>query len=178
MNTFLSDNTIVITDVGDSLFGAADLSIHRKTEFLGPAYYASMGFAVPAAVGAEIADPRLRPLVIVGDGAFQMTGMELSTAVRYGLKPIVIVLNNGGYGTERHMQDGPYNDILRWQYSRLPEVLGAGKGFIVETEEQLETALAGALAHTESFSLIEVRLDPLDRSLALERLAKGLAKRL
>ncbi len=178
INTFLSDNTIVITDVGDSLFGAADLSIHQKTEFLGPAYYASMGFAVPAAVGAEIADPALRPLVIVGDGAFQMTGMELSTAVRYGLKPIVIVLNNGGYGTERHMQDGPYNDVLRWQYSRLPDLLGAGKGFIVETEADLESALCGALAYKESFSLIEVRLDPLDRSPALERLAKGLAKRL
>jgi TPP-dependent 2-oxoacid decarboxylase len=178
LNTFLSDNTIVITDVGDSLFGAADLPIHQKTEFLGPAYYASMGFAVPAAVGAEIADPKLRPLVIVGDGAFQMTGMELSTAVRHGLRPIVVVLNNRGYGTERHMQDGPYNDVLQWQYSRIPEVLGAGKGFIVETEGQLEAALTGALAYTESFSLIEVRLDPLDRSPALERLAKGLAKRL
>ncbi len=178
LNTFLSDETVVITDVGDALFGAAELCIHQKTEFLGPAYYASMGFAVPAAVGVEIADPKSRPLVIVGDGAFQMTGMELSTVVRHGLKPIVIVLNNGGYGTERHMQDGPYNDILRWQYSRIPELLGAGKGFVVETEAELETALAGALVYTKSFSLIEVRLDPLDRSPALERLAKGLAKRL
>lgn len=178
LGSFLSDSTIVISDVGDALFGAADLPIHRKTEFLGPAYYASMGFAVPASIGVEIAEPKLRPLVIVGDGAFQMTGMELSTTVRHGLKPIVVVLNNRGYGTERHMQDGPYNDVLQWKYSRLPEVLGAGKGFIVETEAELETALAGALAYTESFSLIEVRLDPLDRSAALERLAEGLAKRL
>ena len=178
LNTFLSDNTIVITDVGDSLFGAADLSIHRGTEFLGPAYYASMGFAVPAALGAQIADPKLRPLVIVGDGAFQMTGIELSTVIKYHLNPIVLVLNNRGYGTERHMQDGPYNDLLEWRYSRLPELLGAGKGFVVETEGDLDTALAGALANTESFSLVEVRLDKLDRSMALERLAKGLAKRL
>jgi indolepyruvate decarboxylase len=178
LNSFLSDNTIVVTDVGDSLFGAADLCIHRKTEFLGPAYYASMGFAVPAAIGAEIANPALRPLVLVGDGAFQMTGMELSTAVRNRLRPIVIVLNNGGYGTERHMKDGPYNDVLPWQYSRIPDLLGSGKGFVVETEDQLETSLAAAAANTESFSLIDLHLDPLDRSPALERLASRLAKRL
>jgi indolepyruvate decarboxylase len=137
-----------------------------------------MGFAVPAAVGVEIAEPKMRPLVIVGDGAFQMTGMELATAVRHRLRPIVILLNNRGYGTERHMQDGPYNDVLEWRYSRIPDVLGAGKGFVVETEGGLETALAGALENTTSFSLVEVRLDQLDRSAALERLAKGLAKRL
>jgi len=178
LNSFLTDNTIVVTDVGDALFGAADLSLHRKREFLGPAYYASMGFAVPAAIGAEIANPHLRPLVLVGDGAFQMTGMELSAAVRYGLKPIVIVLNNGGYGTERQIQDGPYNDVLRWSYSRMPELLGAGKGFVVDTEGELESALTAAAANTESFSIIDLHIDPHDRSPALERLAERLAKRL
>jgi len=78
---------------------------------LGTAYYASMGFAVPAAIGAQLARPERRPLVLVGDGAFQMTGMELTTAARYHLNPIVIVLNNAGYGTERRIQDGPYNDV-------------------------------------------------------------------
>lgn len=178
INDFLRDDTIVISDVGDSLFGAADLSIHKRTEFLGPAYYASMGFAVPAAVGAEIADPSLRPLVLVGDGAFQMTGMELATVVRNHLRPIVIVLNNRGYGTERHMQDGPYNDLLEWNYSKVPDVLGRGRGFVVETETQLDEALAAAEANEESFSLIEVRLDQMDRSPALQRLAERLAKRL
>ena len=61
LNSFLEDNTIVVTDVGDALFGAADLFIHKRTEFLGPAYYASMGFAVPAALGAEIANPEAAP---------------------------------------------------------------------------------------------------------------------
>lgn len=178
LNGFLADNTIVVADVGDALFSAADLFIHHRTEFLGPAYYASMGFAVPAAIGAELADPTLRPLVIVGDGAFQMTGMELSTAVRNGLNPIVIVLNNSGYGTERHLQDGPYNDILRWRYHKLPEVLGAGRGWLVETERELDHALGEARAHTLGFSLIDVRLDPCDRSPALQRLAERLAKRL
>ena len=68
--------------------------IHRQTEFLSPAYYTSMGFAVPAALGVMVARPELRPIVLVGDGAFQMTGMELSTIVRHGFNPIVIVLDN------------------------------------------------------------------------------------
>ncbi len=178
LNAFLTDNTIVVADVGDAMFGAADLYIHHRTEFLGPAYYASMGFAVPASIGAQLANPKLRPLVLVGDGAFQMTGMELSTAVRYDLNPVVVVLNNRGYGTERHMQDGPYNDVLPWNYNRVPEVLGAGRGFVIETEEQLDQALFAAERHQESFCLLDVRLDPLDRSPALQRLAQRLAKKL
>jgi TPP-dependent 2-oxoacid decarboxylase len=178
LNSFLRDDTMVVCDVGDSLFGAADLYIHRGTEFLGPAYYASMGFAVPAGIGAQLADPRKRPLVLVGDGAFQMTGMELSTALRYGLNPIVIVLNNRGFGTERQMQDGPYNDVQPWQYHRLPEVLGGGRGFLVRTETELNDALAAALKHTRSFCLLEVMLDPLDHSPALQRLAQRLAEKI
>jgi indolepyruvate decarboxylase len=178
LNAFLSDDTVVVADVGDALFGAADLFIRHRTEFLGPAYYASMGFAVPAGIGAQLANPKLRPLVLVGDGAFQMTGMELATVARYGLNPVVVVLNNGGYGTERHMQDGPYNDVWPWNFSRLPEVLGAGRGFVVETEQDLHEALVEAERWTKSFCILDVRLDPLDRSPALDRLAARLAKRL
>src|SRR5919202_302201 len=98
LNFSITDNVIVIADVGDSLFGALDLTIHGQTDFLSPAYYASMGFAVPAAIGAQLANPKLRPIVIVGDGAFQMTGMEVSTVSRFALNPVIIVLNNNGYG--------------------------------------------------------------------------------
>jgi indolepyruvate decarboxylase len=178
LNSFLRDDTVVISDVGDALFGALELFIHEHTEFLGSAYYASMGFAVPAAIGVQLADPKRRPLVLVGDGAFQMTGMELTTAVRYHLNPIVVVLNNAGYGTERHIQNGRYNDLIPWNYHLLPDVLGSGRGFAVDTEEQLDRALLEAEKETESFSLIDVRLDSLDRSPALHRLARNLAKRL
>ncbi|MCX6898356.1 MAG: thiamine pyrophosphate-binding protein [Verrucomicrobia bacterium] len=177
INAHLTENTIVIADAGDALFGAADLYIHHSTEFIGSAYYASLGFAVPAAIGAQLANRKLRPLVLVGDGAFQMTGMELATAARFGLNPIVVVLNNFGYGTERPMQDGPYNDVLPWNYSRLPEFLGAGRGFLVHTEEELDHALTAADQHTDSFSIIEARLDPADCSPALRRLTERLAKR-
>jgi TPP-dependent 2-oxoacid decarboxylase len=178
LNRYLSADTVVVADVGDALFGATDLFIRESTEFIGPAYYTSMGFAVPACIGAQMANPKLRPLVLVGDGAFQMTGMELSTVARYGLNPVVVLLNNRGYGTERHMQDGPYNDVWPWRYHRLPEVLGAGRGFVVETEADLDRALLEAERWTKSFCLLEVRLGQLDRSPALDRLAARLAKRL
>src|SRR6266446_2421600 len=164
LNSYLSADTVVVADVGDALFGAIDLFIRQRTEFLGPAYYASMGFAVPASIGAQMANPKLRPLILVGDGAFQMTGMELATAARYRLNPVVVVLNNNGYGTERQMQDGPYNDVWPWHYSRLPEVLGAGRGFVVETEEELDRALKEAQAWKHEFCLLDVRLPMFDRS--------------
>ena len=178
LNDFLDENSTVVVDVGDALFGATDLFIRQRTEFLGPAYYASMGFAVPASIGAQLANPKSRPLVLVGDGAFQMTGYELSTMVRYGLNPIVLVLNNYGYGTERQMQDGPYNDLVPWHYSKMTEVLGKGRGFIVKTESDLEEALLESKKWTESFCLLDVQLDPGDRSPALQRLADRLAMRL
>ena len=176
MNEFLEDDFVVISDIGDSLFGAADLTIHRRTEFLSPAYYTSMGFGIPAALGAQIRNRRLRPIVFVGDGAFQMTGMELSTVVRRGLNPIVFVLNNRGYTTERFIMDGPFNDIHEWSYQAVTRVLGGGQGLEVRTEGDLECALARARAHLEGFSIVNVHLDPYDKSDALVRLASRLAR--
>jgi len=176
LNRLLAEPMVVIADIGDSLFGAADLTLSRRTEFISPAYYTSMGFAVPACVGAGVANPGLRALVIVGDGAFQMTGMELSTVARQGLNPIVVVLNNHGYTTERFLLDGPFNDIGLWQFHKVPEVLGSGLGLEVRTEQDLDDALRRALAYTEGFSLLNVHLDPWDRSPALERLANRLSK--
>jgi indolepyruvate decarboxylase len=171
-----SPGMTVIADIGDSLFGAADLEMHRQTEFLSPAYYTSMGFGVPAAVGASMANPEARILVVVGDGAFQMTGMEISTIARYGLNPIVVVLNNHGYTTERFLLDGSFNDIQNWAYHKIPDVVGAGLGLEVNTAGELDSALQAALGNVESFSLINVHIDPYDRSPALDRLAQRLSK--
>ena len=90
LNPALDDSTVVIADTGDAMFASSDLVIHRQTEFLSPAYYTSMGFAVPAALGVMVARPELRPIVLVGDGAFQMTGTELSSVLRYGFCPVVL----------------------------------------------------------------------------------------
>ncbi|MSR66433.1 MAG: alpha-keto acid decarboxylase family protein [Pedosphaera sp.] len=177
LNSFIDKNTVVVTDTGDSLFGAADLTIHRGTEFLATAYYASMGFAIPGAVGAQLAKPGRRPIVLVGDGAFHMTGLELATVARNNLNPIVIVLNNSGYGTERHIHEGPFNDLWPLRFHRVTELIGAGRGWLVETEGQFYKALLEARRHRQSFCLIEVKLDKLDCSPALARLAKRLSER-
>jgi indolepyruvate decarboxylase len=107
-----------------------------------------------------------------------MTGMELSSIVRQRLNPVVIVLNNAGYGTERHIHDGPFNDVLAWNYHKLPELLGAGRSFLVETEAQLDAALAATAKHTQGYCLLDVHLAPLDHSAALGRLAERLSKRI
>lgn len=172
----LEQQLIVVADVGDSLFASADLTIHQHNEFLSPAYYTSMGFAIPAALGAQMAKSDRRPLVLVGDGAFQMTGMELSTILRHGFNPIVIVLNNHGYTTERFIQEGPFNDIPCWNYHCLPAVLGGGLGLEARTNAEFDAALSTSLANEKSFSLINVHLRPDDTSMALQRLAERLAK--
>jgi TPP-dependent 2-oxoacid decarboxylase len=178
LNFSITDNRIVIADVGDSLFGALDLTVHGQTDFLSPAYYCSMGFAVPAAIGAQLASPTLRPIVIVGDGAFQMTGMEISTIIRFALNPIIIILNNNGYGTERPMLDGPFNDILPWNYYRIPEIIGHGKGFVIETEDQLEESLSAAeRIYSKDLCVLDVHLDIHDGSPALQRLTESLGKK-
>jgi indolepyruvate decarboxylase len=177
LNGFLDARSVVICDIGDSLFGAADLTIHERTEFRSPAYYTSMGFAVPAALGVAMARPALRPIVVVGDGAFQMTGHELSSLARYGASPLVFVLNNRGYTTERFIHEGPYNDVHEWAYHLMPQLLRSGRGFEVRTEGDLERVLAAARAPGQGFTIVNVYLDPLDRSAALERLTRRLGRR-
>ena len=175
VNEFISDELTVIADVGDSLFGAVELRIHQHTNFISPAYYTSMGFAVPASVGAQFSMPDTRCLVIVGDGAFQMTGTELSTTVRHGFNPIILVLNNHGYGTERHLLEGAFNDIGCWNYSSMPSLFGTGRGFHVRTEGEFDEAIKAALAETRHFTLIEAELEKLDTSPALARLAERMS---
>jgi indolepyruvate decarboxylase len=175
----IDENTIVIADIGDALFSASELTIHQRTEFISPAYYTSMGFSVPAAVGALAARPQARVIVICGDGAFQMTGMELSTIVRRGLAPIVIVLDNRGYGTERflHAGDWQYNDIQPWKYHKLPDVLGGGTGYEVRTEGEFDAAIGKAWNDRQAFSLIQAHIPLHDASDALKRLTERLSKR-
>jgi TPP-dependent 2-oxoacid decarboxylase len=174
--SYLTEETIVIADPGDALFASIDLPVQEARAFLAPAFYASLGFAVPAAIGAQCARPDDRPLVLVGDGAFQMTGMELSTCAKFGLDPIVIVLNNDGYTTERLIIDGGFNDIQQWNFSALPEVIQSGRSFLVRTLGELDDALEAARERTGQFALLDVRLDKLDFSPALQRLGQGLNK--
>ena len=176
----IDDATIVIADIGDSLFAATELTMHDRTDFISPAYYTSMGYSVPAALGAQVARPNDRVVVICGDGAFQMTGMELSTIVRHGFAPIIIVLDNGGYGTERILHPGEweYNEIHSWNYSQLPTVLRGGRGYEVRTEGEFDAAIRSAWDDRDQMTLIHVHLSRLDASPPLRRLAERMGQRI
>ncbi|NOT83921.1 MAG: alpha-keto acid decarboxylase family protein [Methylococcaceae bacterium] len=177
LNQALTPDMIVVCDVGDCLFAAIDLHVHEQSEFFASSFYATMGFAVPAALGCACARPGHRTLILVGDGAFQMTGTELSTHAKLGLAPIVVVFNNGGYSTERNILEGTFNDISRWQFDRLGELFGPLKGYDAPTEVAFENAIIAALDNVSSPSIINVHLAVDDTSLAMQRLAEHLKSR-
>ncbi len=133
-----------------------------------------MGFGVPAALGAKLAAPKRRPVVFVGDGAFQMTGQELSSIVRHGQNPVVFLLNNDGYQIERAIYDNAYNDLLMWDYTLFPKTFGAPGGIRVSTEGDLESALVMADARKDSLIFVEIRLERLDFSETLRRIGERL----
>lgn len=175
INHFLDDDSIVLADAGDSFMCASDLIMHEGVGFICQAFYCSIGFTIPGALGVGLADASRRPVVFVGDGAFQMTVQELSTIIRRDLCPVIFVMNNLGYTVERVIHDGPYNDIQNWRYHALPEVFGGGWSCEVRTEEELEKALQRARGEKDKLAFIEVHVDPQDCSAALKRLGKALA---
>jgi indolepyruvate decarboxylase len=171
----MPDDATLVCDTGDALLGAIGLRTSQRKNFLSDAYYLSMGFAVPASVGAMAANPDSRAIVIAGDGAFQMTGIELSTVAKQKMTPIVCVLNNDGYGTQRHIIDGPFNNIHRWDYGKICELLNYGTPYRVTTKGELREALQKAVSRQE-MALIEVIVPRDDCSRPLRRLGEGLGK--
>ena len=177
LNQALSAEFIVVCDVGDCLFAAIDLQVYEQSEFLSSSFYASMGFAMPAALGAQIARPDKRALILIGDGAFQMTGTELATHAHLSLAPIVVVFNNRGYSTERCILEGPFNDISHWHFDRIGEVFGPLQGFDATTEPEFESALTQALNNRNMPSIINVHLAIDDASAAMKRLTEHVKSR-
>jgi indolepyruvate decarboxylase len=172
----LDEGCCVVSDVGDAIFGAVGIRTARRAEFIAPAYYLSMGFAVPASIGVSKANPSLRPIVLVGDGAFQMTGTELSTATRLGLRPIVLILNNEGYGTMRKIRDGRFNVISRWNYGKICELVGGGgEASVAKTKGELDGAIRSAMGSTD-VRVIDVRIPRDDMSPQLASMSAELAR--
>ncbi|MCC6846888.1 MAG: indolepyruvate/phenylpyruvate decarboxylase [Deltaproteobacteria bacterium] len=164
VNRFLAGKRgwAVIAESGDMLFAGLDVRIGRGGAYLAQGYYASMGFGVPGALGLEIGTGK-RPIVLCGDGAFQMTGVELAQAPRYGLRPIVVLMNNGGWGIFRPIAER--EDLLaipNWPYAELARAWG-GVGYVAATVAELRDALADA-ERGDAFALIETRVDPHDLS--------------
>lgn len=162
---FLREDDIVVAETGTCLFGSAVIPLPRGTTFVGQVLWGSIGYAVGSALGCVIAAPQRRSILLVGDGAFQMTAQELSTMLRYNLKPIIILLNNDGYTIERdiHGEKMPYNDIQRWNYHKLHEVFGNnGWSMKASTEAELESALQQAEQNRDKLTFIEVVMDKMD----------------
>ncbi len=174
LNEFLSQHPEmpVVSDTGDCLFASIDI---RANNCVAPAYYATMGFSVPGAMGLQISSG-LRPLVLVGDGAFQMTGPEVSQCQRFGLNPIIVLFNNNRWEMlQAFFPEAGYNETVAWPFARLAELWG-GLGFEVATPRQFRQALA--LAESEvRFSLIEVKLERGDISPILRGFVDGFKKR-
>jgi indolepyruvate decarboxylase len=166
-------------DIGDCLFTAMEID---NTALAAPGYYAGMGFGVPAGIG--VAATGLRPLILVGDGAFQMTGWELGNCRRYGLDPIIVLFNNCSWEMLRVFQpESRFNDLDDWHFAEVANSIG-GVGERVATRAELSAALDRAATRRGGFSLIEVMLprgvtsDTLARFVAgfksaRERVAKG-----
>lgn len=162
----------VACDVGDCLFTAMDI---EHTAHVATGYYASMGFGVPAALGIQAATGQ-RPLVLVGDGGFQMTGWELGHCARLGLDPIVVLMNNRGWGMLRAFQPGArFNDLGEWNFTAAMTALG-GDCVRVSTRAELAKALARAHATRGRFQQIEVMLGPEALSPTLRRFANGVKR--
>ena len=160
------------SDIGDCLFTAMEI---ENTALAAPGYYAGMGFGVPAGFGVAAATGR-RPLILVGDGAFQMTGWEIGNCRRYKLDPIVVLFNNASWEMLRVFQpESKFNNLDDWNFAAIAPSLG-GHGERVRTRAELAAALERAVKRRGVFSLVEVMLPRGQTSDTLARFVSGFKK--
>lgn len=165
-------NMPMAADVGDCLFTAMEI---EHTQLTAPGYYAGMGYGVPAGLGLQAASGQ-RPLILVGDGAFQMTGWELGNCQRYGWDPIVLLFNNCSWEMLRAFQpESRFNDLDDWHFAAMAEPLG-GDGHRVSTRAELKRALGTAVAKRGRFQLIEIMLQRGKMSSTLTRFVEGISR--
>ncbi|WP_170759082.1 thiamine pyrophosphate-binding protein [Ruegeria lacuscaerulensis] len=172
------DNTLLV-ETGDSWFNGMEIDLPEGTRFEIQMQYGSIGWSVGASLGYALGNGDRRLISCIGDGSFQLTAQEISTMIRYDAKPIIFLINNGGYTIEVEIHDGPYNTIKNWDYAGLIDVFGAGEGKAmgckVTTEGELDAAIKKAQEH-DGLCLIEVLIDRDDCNVNLLRWGNQVAR--
>lgn len=177
---WLDNEVTLIAEAGTAFYGALDLDLPAHSDLLGSPVWSSIGYTVPALLGASLARPDRRSLLIVGDGSAQLTVQELGTIYARGLAPVVILINNGGYTVERLIRspEAQYQDIAQWRWSQVPAALGAPEGSLsrtVRTVGELADVLVAADEHRDVPVFIEVVVPPLDAPRLLTALATSIS---
>ena len=162
----LTPGNVVLADQGTSFYGMADHRLPQGVTFIGQPLWGSIGYTLPAALGAGLAEPDRRTVLLIGDGAAQLTIQELGTFSREGLSPVIVVVNNDGYTVERaiHGETAPYNDIVSWSWTDIPNALGVANhlAFRAHTYGELDDALTAAAQHKDRMVLVEAVLPRLE----------------
>ncbi|MEU6721912.1 thiamine pyrophosphate-binding protein [Nonomuraea sp. NPDC046802] len=167
----LDESWLVVPDTFLGIPSAANLPVKGRDGFMCGSVWASIGHSVAAAVGASFGTSR-RPLVICGDGGFHMTAQALSTMVRYGRDPVVIVIDNGIYAFEQFLIDAayfsdpsaqpkPYVVLNGWDFVMFAGALGVSNATSVTTAAALDQALAAAKSSAAA-ALIVAKVNPHD----------------
>lgn len=162
---FLKDNDIIIAETGTVPFGVAQMGLPENADLELQALWGSIGWATPATLGMCLAKPQSRVILITGEGAHQLTALEVGNMLRRGIKPVIIVINNGGYTIERMLSNNPqdkFNDIMQMNYSKFARVFdGDIWATKVNTSDDLEKALK-VTQIMNKLCYIEVCTDKLD----------------
>ena len=144
---FLRPGDVIVVEDGASSAGMGRLTLPDGCTYITGAFvWCSIGYATPALLGAILASPGRRHILLTGEGSLQMTVQEISTVMRHDLKPFIFIINNSGYTVERAVlgKDAKYNDVANWRYSELPHVFSRDKKaetHIVQTSNELQNVL-------------------------------------
>ncbi|EHA8555978.1 alpha-keto acid decarboxylase family protein [Salmonella enterica] len=181
LQQYLKPGDIVLVDQGTAAFGAAALSLPDGAEVVVQPLWGSIGYSLPAAFGAQTACPDRRVILIIGDGAAQLTIQEMGSMLRDGQAPVILLLNNDGYTVERaiHGAAQRYNDIASWNWTQIPPALNAAQQaecWRVTQAIQLAEVLE-RLVRPQRLSFIEVMLPKADLPELLRTVTRALEAR-
>ena len=146
------------------------LKLPPNCTFVGSINWGSIGYSVGALLGALTAAPDRRHLLFIGDGSFQVSAQELSTILRHDHKPVIFLINNGGYTIERGYlgKAESYNDVANWSYADLPKVFPSRHlGAVVRRQDRERPVKTSSSTPNDTMIFVESIMDPYDAPAAV-----------